>query len=225
MAIAFSCKHQRFLGNLLVERPDDTWAWKGWFQCGEKTDKPKPRLDVIFLLSATKMFLDWSLITYVIGLGIYLGKIWISQRGADTGTRDSLNIFIVFLVFGTAFVGILTIVDGIPHEREAKSWADFLDRYSRDNQARFRGGNARGGDARGAGATGGNAYGGDFEDTGSNDLEATGWGGSGGNAVGSNTLADNRGAALKQAEAHEDLSPPEESFKICGFKDDEEWVT
>ena len=96
LSVAFSCKHQRFLGNLYLAR--DLWEFKKFFHDGRKDQTAKPDLCVVLLLSGTKMFFDLALLLYAVGLGVYLGSVWLSGTDADAEVNDSRNIFIWFLI-------------------------------------------------------------------------------------------------------------------------------
>jgi hypothetical protein len=72
------------------------------------------------LLCCTKFFYQWSLIAYIIGLGIYLGSIWRNGLDADARQFDSLNIFIVFCIFTASCTLVYFGLSRHPHE--LKDW-------------------------------------------------------------------------------------------------------
>jgi hypothetical protein len=50
------------------------------------------------MMSLSKRLLNFALIAYVIGLGVYLGSLWQTQPDTAAGHNDSRNISIVFLI-------------------------------------------------------------------------------------------------------------------------------
>jgi hypothetical protein len=52
----------------------------------------------VLMMSLSKQLLNFALIAYVIGLGVYLGSLWQNQLDTAAGHNDSRNIFIVFLI-------------------------------------------------------------------------------------------------------------------------------
>jgi hypothetical protein len=128
LSAAFAGKHTRYLNNVLLEDDRDPWLLKRWFQNGTQYDKAQPLLSIVLLLSGTKMFFDSAVISYIIGLGIYLGFVWQQSLDEDTSQDDSRNIFIVFLI--SAFFGfcIYTLVDISPR-CELREWSDLLNQH------------------------------------------------------------------------------------------------
>jgi hypothetical protein len=109
----FSCKHQQFIGSLLLAEEDSEWAskkllpaeedsewaskklrlaedsewaWKKLLHKGARKQSAKPRLSIVLLLSCTEMFFQLSLFMYVIGLMVYLGCV---MTGDSTQTLEN----------------------------------------------------------------------------------------------------------------------------------------
>jgi len=126
LSVAFSCKHQRFIGNLLLAK--SLWEFKKFLHDSLKTDPAKPKLGVVLLLSGTKTFFDLSLMLYVIGLGVYLGCVSQGRADKDTGeaSADNLNVFIWFLVF--AFLCYITYwaMDHLTNTGHLQGWTCHL---------------------------------------------------------------------------------------------------
>ena len=140
VSVTFACKHQKFIGNILLEnipqgRPNALWGFKRWFQeSGNKGDKgktrpAKPRLPIVLLLSGTKMFFNWSLIAYVVGLGVYLGSMWRRGLDADASPSDSRNIFIVFLLCATIWYCVYFALVFFANLGELEGWRKYLDKF------------------------------------------------------------------------------------------------
>lgn len=132
LSAAFACKHTRFINNILLEDNYNTWHLKKWFHKGEDTSPAHPPLSVVLLLSGTEMFFDTSVISYAIGLGIYLGCVYqrnlhVSQD-KDTSQEDSRNIFILYLLSGFTCFSIYFLIRLSPHPRELAEWKIFWDR-------------------------------------------------------------------------------------------------
>ncbi|KAH8794485.1 hypothetical protein F5882DRAFT_397808 [Hyaloscypha sp. PMI_1271] len=72
ISVAFSCKHQRFIGNLLLADKGGLWEFKKFLHDGKKKDPAKPKLKVILLLSGTRTFFEHSLMLYTICFSVYL---------------------------------------------------------------------------------------------------------------------------------------------------------
>jgi hypothetical protein len=59
---------------------------------------PIPSFSSVLIISSSKVLLNFALMTYIIGLGIYLGFVWQSNLGVNADQSDSRNIFIAFLI-------------------------------------------------------------------------------------------------------------------------------
>jgi hypothetical protein len=92
LSVAFSCKHQRFVGAFLCAK--DLWEFKMFLHDGPQWKPAKPKLSVVLLLSATKHFCDLALILYVLGLGVYLGGLSQGDPDKAAAPNSSRNIFI-----------------------------------------------------------------------------------------------------------------------------------
>ncbi|KAE9370945.1 hypothetical protein N431DRAFT_559976 [Stipitochalara longipes BDJ] len=129
LSAAFACKHTRFINNILLESDRDPWQIKKWFQKDNNPCKPAhPPLSVVLLLSGTKMFFDSAVISYVIGLAIYLGFVWQQNLDKDTSQDDCRKIFIVFLVSVFFCFCTYSLLEISPHPCESAEWETFLDR-------------------------------------------------------------------------------------------------
>jgi hypothetical protein len=81
-------------------------------------------LSVVLLLSGTKMFFDSAMISYTVGLGIYLGSVW--QQNLDPhSSDDSRNIFIVFLASAVFCFCAFCLLEISPHPRDQEEWGKF----------------------------------------------------------------------------------------------------
>jgi hypothetical protein len=72
--------------------------------------------------------LDYALVTYLIGLGIYLRFVWQSKLDIGSGNADDRNIFIVFLVCIVFCVGVYCtyfIVDLLSTPYELGQWTHW----------------------------------------------------------------------------------------------------
>lgn len=123
------CKAKEEESHCKAEEEERLPKAKNWLK--EMKDKGKfrkPRLFVVILLSSSKAALGYALMTYVIGLGVYLGIVWQNNLDVDAGHFDSRNIFIVFLiytVFGIcAYVG-LTLHNSCLDERWSSYWQPY----------------------------------------------------------------------------------------------------
>jgi FtsH-binding integral membrane protein len=78
----------------------------------------------VLMMSLSKRLLNFALIAYVIGLGVYLGSLWQNQLDTAAGHNDSRNILIVFLIsvpigFSCSLFGWVKNVDCCLWERFA----------------------------------------------------------------------------------------------------------
>jgi hypothetical protein len=134
VSVAFSCKHQRFIGNLLLADKRDLWEFKKFLHDGKKKDPAKPKLKVVLLLSGTRTFFEHSLMLYTIGLGVYLGCL--SQGGptskeAGPGQTDNRNTFIWFFVFAFFYCFVYLLMDFITNTRHLHGWTCHLQWYDK----------------------------------------------------------------------------------------------
>ncbi|KAF8858448.1 hypothetical protein BDZ45DRAFT_399002 [Acephala macrosclerotiorum] len=125
LAVMFSCKHQRFIDNLLFAEEEDGWAWKKLLHDGSEENPAKPRLAVVLLLSGTTMFFDLSLFLYVIGLAVYLGCIMTGNIDADTGEPDSRTVLIIFVVFAILCPFVYLLLDNLTCPGWEQGWECF----------------------------------------------------------------------------------------------------
>lgn len=85
-----------------------------------------PSLVSVSTISAPQMLLSGSLMTLLLGLGIYFGFKWTNKFDTQAGIRDSRNIFITFVTS----LGVCTIVyslSSLVHDREENTEAEILD--------------------------------------------------------------------------------------------------
>ena len=137
LSIFFACKQQRFIGNLLLEDRDENYKRQDYKYSLCRTPEdgqcfPVPRLSMVLLLSGTKVFLDYALVTYLMGLGVYLGFVWQSKLDIGSGNADDRNIFIVFLVCIVFCVGVYCtyfIVDLLSTPYELGQWTHWRNHY------------------------------------------------------------------------------------------------
>ena len=86
----------RVLGKLL-----DAKEMRRWLTNKSRTNDQwkTPCLLAVLLISCSKRLLDYSIMAYVTGLGVYLGSLWKTQLDKSTeGNNDSRNIFITYMV-------------------------------------------------------------------------------------------------------------------------------
>jgi len=129
LSIAFSCKHQRFVGTFLCAK--NVWEFKKFLHDGPQWKPAKPKLGVVLLLPGTKTFFDLSLILYVLGLGVYLGSL--SQGGADkdAAPNSSRNIFIWFMVLAVLYLIAFMVMDSLTNTGHLRGWMCHLIWYKR----------------------------------------------------------------------------------------------
>lgn len=84
-----------------------------------------------FILQAPFEYMDWSLTSFVLGLGIYLGFVWTRDLDQSAGPNDSRNVFIFFMVVVVSclyFYGTPTYfkeIEALTVER----WKDYQDKF------------------------------------------------------------------------------------------------
>jgi hypothetical protein len=131
LSVMFVCQKQRFIGRLLIhekrneKRPCEKEKFRSKMREGD-SKLNIPRLSVVLLLCASKTFLNYAIVAYVLGLGVYLGFVWQNSLDADAGRDDSRNIFIVFLIF-TCFC--LCIIHLVPNPN-LEEWRDFCEEWN-----------------------------------------------------------------------------------------------
>ena len=83
-----------------------------------------------FILQAPFSYMQLSLGSFVLGLGIYLGFVWTRELDQSAGPNDSRNIFIVFVVV-VVFCIYFYVTPALYKEIEVlpvKRWKDYQDR-------------------------------------------------------------------------------------------------
>ncbi len=83
-----------------------------------------------FILQAPFSYMQLSLGSFVLGLGIYLGFVWTRDLDQSAGPNDSRNIFIVFIVV-VVFCIYFYVTPALYKEIEVlpvKRWKDYQDR-------------------------------------------------------------------------------------------------
>jgi hypothetical protein len=127
LSVAFSCKHQRFVGTFLCAK--DLWEFKKFLHDGPQWKPAKPKLSVVLLLSGTKNFFDLSLILYVVGLGVYLGGLLQGGADKDAAPNSSRNIFIWFMVFAVLYLIAYVAMDCLTNTGHLRGWMCHLNWY------------------------------------------------------------------------------------------------
>jgi hypothetical protein len=122
LSAAFACKHTTFINAILL---DDDPEVKQWFQEGGLEGEAHPPLSVVLLLSGTKMFFDSAMISYAVGLGIYLGSVWLQNLDPHSSPDDSRSIFIVFLVSAAFCFSAFSLLEFSPHPKEQDEWKAY----------------------------------------------------------------------------------------------------
>jgi hypothetical protein len=115
LSVLFVCQKQRFIGRVLFHemRTKDLPSEKAKFRermHEGNTEFIIPRISMVLLLCASKTFLDYAIVAYVLGLGVYLGFVWQNSLDVDAGYDASRNIFIVFLIFACFYLFIFLIM-------------------------------------------------------------------------------------------------------------------
>lgn len=83
-----------------------------------------------FILQAPFSYMQLSLGSFVLGLGIYLGFVWIKDLDQSAGPNDSRNIFIVFIVV-VVFCIYFYVTPALYKEIEVlpvKRWKEYQDK-------------------------------------------------------------------------------------------------
>ena len=83
-----------------------------------------------FILQAPFSYMQLSLGSFVLGLGIYLGFVWTRDLDQSAGPNDSRNIFIVFVLV-VVFCIYFYVTPALYKEIEVlpvKRWKDYQDR-------------------------------------------------------------------------------------------------
>jgi len=75
-------------------------------------------------MSLSKRLLNFALIAYVIGLGVYLGSLWQNQLDTAAGHNDSRNISIVFLI--SISLGLSCSLFGRVKNMDCCLWENFV---------------------------------------------------------------------------------------------------
>jgi hypothetical protein len=76
----------------------------------------------------TRIFLDIALLTYVVGLGVYLGCVWQSSLDVDAGQSDIHNIFISFCSY-TGFCIFLYSLMSFSNHYKREEWGTYSEYY------------------------------------------------------------------------------------------------
>jgi hypothetical protein len=84
-----------------------------------------PSVISVITISAPQMLLSGSLMTLLLGLGIYFGFTWTSKLDTQAGLHDSRNVFIVFVV-GLGVCIIVYSLSGLIHNTEDESEDEIL---------------------------------------------------------------------------------------------------
>jgi hypothetical protein len=124
-SVFFACKQQRVIGRLLWE---ERKSIELWMIRESEQGFPILRLSVVFLFSTTRIFLDIALLTYIIGLGVYLGCVWQSSLDVDAGQSDIHNIFISFCSY-TGFCIFLYFLMSFSNHYKREEWGTYSKCY------------------------------------------------------------------------------------------------
>jgi hypothetical protein len=93
-SVYYACNQHRVFCKLIGKGKVIDWIRTS--KCRTYFKPPCPF--AVLLISCSKNLLDYALIAYVIGLGVYLGSLWQNQLDTAAGHNDSRNIFLVFLI-------------------------------------------------------------------------------------------------------------------------------
>lgn len=124
-SVFFACYRSEIIGRIWCEK-DFIWLREDIKKCD---DFPKPHSVVLIIFSLCTWFLKTAVITYVIGLAVYLGFMWRTNLDSGAEYVGNRNIFIMFLVYA-AFCAILYLLfKKIPNSH------CFCWKYSQDGKA------------------------------------------------------------------------------------------
>lgn len=123
----YASNMHRALGKLL--RAEEVKKWMT--NTSKSNDEWKtPCLLAVLLISCSKQLLDYSLIAYVTGLGVYLGFLWQTQLDKGTGdNNDSRNVFIVYVISVALCLGYSQI--GNWKDLDCSPWKKYLNSMER----------------------------------------------------------------------------------------------
>jgi hypothetical protein len=69
----------------------------------------KPAASSIMTVSAPVIMLSASVHSFLIGIGVYLGKVWVKELDDDADDDDSHNVFLAYIIGLTVCYGIYGI--------------------------------------------------------------------------------------------------------------------
>lgn len=132
LSVHYACNLQSVIGTYLHEKDFTTWIST---RCSRT-----PSFSSVLIISSSKVLLDFALITYIVGLGIYLGFVWKVNLDVHTNQDDSRNIFIVFLICFIVCYGIYSISsfkNPCEHGCWKANWAEIVQGLGKkaDNEA------------------------------------------------------------------------------------------
>jgi hypothetical protein len=90
-----------------------------------------PSVVSVITISAPQMLLSGSLITLLLGLGIYFGFTWTDKLDAQAGPHDSRNVFITFVV-GLGVCTLVYSLSGLIHDKEDRPEVKILDYHMKE---------------------------------------------------------------------------------------------
>jgi hypothetical protein len=143
-SVFFSCRRQSILGRLWC--PENLELLREEFRGSSRTARGKnetkvvmPRFKIVIMFSLCAWFLKAAVLTYIIGLGVYLGLMWRDNLDGDAEYFGDRNIFIVFLVYAAScclfYVGMRP-TEPYSHQLdghgECQRWSVILHSYHND---------------------------------------------------------------------------------------------
>jgi hypothetical protein len=111
----------RVLGKLLDAEDVERWLKN---ELKSNDEWKTPCLPAVLLISCSKQLLDYAILAYVTGLGVYLGFLWHTQLDTHQDNNDSRNIFIVYVV--SVFLCCVYHLIGNWKDRKECSWQRYL---------------------------------------------------------------------------------------------------
>lgn len=90
-----------------------------------------PSVVSVITISAPQMLLSGSLITLLLGLGIYFGFVWTDKLDTQAGVHDSRNIFIMFVLSLGVCILVYSLSSPI-HDTEERSEAEIVESHMKD---------------------------------------------------------------------------------------------
>lgn len=146
MAVYYAVTQQRVMGRLSQSPQIRTWIRGGGTDPGRPHEyhldpqNPAPTLHnmsvrffcpsiaAVMTISAPQVLLSSSLLSLLVGIGLYFGFTWTRGLDEDAGEGDSRNVMVVYLVS----IGVCSAVYSISHllqDENTEQERDIVDEY------------------------------------------------------------------------------------------------